>query len=295
MYTGRHERRVSTFMRAVPYAALACAITTIACQVAWIWAPDRYVLTNVVVISCALAAALSLCACFGWRRGVVTSLLVMIVGWLIEVVGMTTGFPFGRYTYISVVGSDHITGHVGHTIPMLASVPLIVPLAWLMMTVPAYLTAQAIQMGTFARLGWAILGLVGWDFFLDPQFVAEGWWHWTDSRHYIRGLPGIPISNYVGWIGAATVLMALMWLLGNLDPDSRRAAHSPVAQAVPILVFVWTWAGGIFSSLVFFNRPASAMWGGVVMGWVVVALITSTLMNRRRRAGSPLRDSRSWS
>jgi putative membrane protein len=282
-------------MRAVPFVALACVVATIATQMAWVWANDRYLLTNTVVLTCAAAATLTLIGKFGWRRGVLSALTVMIIGWLIEVLGVKTGFPFGDYTYISPVGSNAITGAAGHAVPMLLSVPLLVPCAWLMMTVPAYLTAQAIATGPFARLGWATMGLVGWDFFLDPQFVAEGWWHWSNPSRYIRGLPGIPVSNYVGWIAAAAVLIGLMWLLDNLASDEGPMARTPLIRWVPVAVYIWTWAGGIFANLVFFNRPASALWGGVIMGWVVVALLVSWLMNGRRRPGSALRDSRAWS
>jgi len=294
MYTGRHQRRVSPLSRALPYAALAFALTTIATQMAWVWADDRYLLTNVVVISCALAAVFTLCARQGWLRGAVASIVIAFLGWLIEVIGVHSGWPFGRYIYLDVVGQNHLTGATGHSVPMLAGVPLIVPLAWLMMTVPVYFTTQMIKASVASRLLWAVIALVGWDFFLDPQFVAEGWWHWADPSHHIRGLPGIPISNYLGWVLAATVLIGATWLATSADADPRRGVRSPLATIVPVIVYMWTWAGGIFSNLVFFDRPASALWGGVVMGWPVVALLGSSWLQRHNRSGGALRDSRPW-
>lgn len=294
MYTGPHARRVSPLMRGLPLASLVFALATIASQMAWVWAADRFLLTNVVVISCALAAVATLCARNGFGRGLLTAVTIAVLGWLIEILGVHTGWPFGRYMYLDVVGQDHITGSVGHSVPMVAGVPAIVPLAWLMMTVPVYYTTQMIKASLLSRLLWGVLALVGWDFFLDPQFVSEGWWHWADASRHIRGLPGIPISNYIGWIFAASVLITAMWLATTIDAQPNRGSRSRLSTTVPVIVYIWTWAGGIFSNLVFFDRPASALWGGVVMGWPLVALIGSWLLHKREHGRGALRDSRPW-
>ncbi|WP_369751356.1 carotenoid biosynthesis protein, partial [Micromonospora sp. ATCC 39149] len=108
-------------------------------------------------------------------------------GFAIEALGVATGFPFGSYDY---------SGELG---PKLAGVPLIIPLAWTWMAWPAWLAAARLVPPGVARVALAAVGLAAWDLFLDPQMVAEGYWVWRDATPALPGLPGVPVSNYLGW------------------------------------------------------------------------------------------------
>ncbi len=81
-------------------------------------------------------------------------------------------------------------------------------------------------------------------------------------------MPGIPIGNYLGWLGFALVLMtALSWALG-------RAGFNPSPDDTPMIVlWLWTYASSVLAHAVFLDLPASAAWGGVVMGAAVLPLI----------------------
>jgi uncharacterized membrane protein len=174
-------------------------------------------------------------------------------GFAVEAVGVATGFPFGTYVY---------SGQLG---PKLLGVPLIIPLAWTWMAWPAWLAAVRLVRGRWARIGVAAVGLAAWDLFLDPQMVAEGYWRWRSATPALPGVPGIPIGNYLGWLGFALVLMtAFSLLLEEKDGVDDR----------PIMtLWLWTYASSVLAQAVFLGLPASAAWGGVVMGMVVVPLI----------------------
>ena len=62
----------------------------------------------------------------GWKWALRTALPVLPLAWLVEFIGSHTGFPFGRYSYTPVLQ------------PQLGGVPLLIPLAWLMMLPPAW-------------------------------------------------------------------------------------------------------------------------------------------------------------
>jgi uncharacterized membrane protein len=118
-----------------------------------------------------------------------------------------------------------------------------------------------------ARIALAAWGLAAWDLFLDPQMVAEGYWTWLDPTPALPGVPGVPIGNYVGWLGFALVLMAALSAAGG------RAVTVPVAGDRPLLaLWFWTYASSVLASAVFLGLPASAAWGGVFMGAVVLPL-----------------------
>ena len=174
-------------------------------------------------------------------------------GFAVEAVGVATGFPFGTYVY---------SGQLG---PKLLGVPLIIPLAWTWMAWPAWLAAIRLVRARWARVGVAALGLAAWDLFLDPQMVAEGYWRWRSATPALPGVPGIPIGNYVGWLGFALVLMTVFSLL---FPEKSGVDDRPIMG-----LWIWTYASSVLAHAVFLGLPASAAWGGVVMGIVVVPLI----------------------
>jgi putative membrane protein len=147
----------------------------------------------------------------GWRFA---SLLVVITaggGFLVEALGVATGFPFGSYAYNDTLG------------PRLLGVSLIIPLAWTMMAWPAWLVAGRLVRGRVLRIvvaGWA---LASWDVFLDPQMVAAGHWVWAHPAPSLPGIPGVPLTNFAGWLAVSVLLMAL---LAAARPDNR----GPIVQ-----------------------------------------------------------------
>ncbi|MEU7924706.1 carotenoid biosynthesis protein [Micromonospora sp. NPDC049107] len=196
-------------------------------------------------------------------------------GFAIEAIGVATGVPFGSYDY---------SGELG---PKLAGVPLIIPLAWTWMAWPAWLAAVRLTGGGTAgggttagrwvgRIALAALGLAAWDLFLDPQMVAEGYWVWRDATPALPGLTGIPVSNYLGWLLFAVLLMsALRPLAGPTAERTDRRDHPMVA------LYLWTYFSSILAHAVFLDLPASALWGAAGMAVTAVPL-TVTLLRARR-------------
>ncbi|MFF5082731.1 carotenoid biosynthesis protein [Actinoplanes sp. NPDC000266] len=169
-------------------------------------------------------------------------------GFAVEALGVATGFPFGTYVY---------SGQLG---PKLLGVPLIIPLAWTWMAWPAWLAAQRLPRFKIAA---AAVGLAAWDLFLDPQMVAEGYWVWESPTPALPGVPGIPIGNYLGWLGFALVLMTVLWKTAGVK--------GPQPEDTPMLaLWFWTYASSVLAHAVFLDLPGSAVWGGVVMGAAVL-------------------------
>jgi putative membrane protein len=176
-------------------------------------------------------------------------------GFAVEAVGVATGFPFGTYDY---------SGQLG---PKILGVPLIIPLAWTWMAWPAWLAVLRLTSSRLGRVALAACGLAAWDLFLDPQMVAEGYWTWRDPTPALPGVPGVPVGNYLGWLGFALLLMAALSAAGG------QAVAVPARDDRPLLaLWFWTYASSVLASAVFLGLPASAAWGGVLMGAVVLPL-----------------------
>lgn len=178
------------------------------------------------------------------------------IGLLAEAVGTRTGFPFGAYRYTP-------DGRLG---PELLGVPLAVPLAWTMLAYPCLLAARALGRTRTARSAIGAVGLTGWDLFLDPQMVAAGHWTWLHPEPALPGVPGIPLTNYAGWLLVAAVLIAV---LDRIVPTDAGPATAPTAPTAPTAVLAWTWLGSTLGNLAFFDRPWVALYGFLMMGCVV--------------------------
>ncbi|MGN9808717.1 carotenoid biosynthesis protein [Micromonospora sp. BQ11] len=199
-------------------------------------------------------------------------------GFAIEALGVATGFPFGSYDY---------SGQLG---PKLAGVPLIIPLAWTWMAWPAWLAAVRLTGGadratgagglaagrTLRRIALATLGLATWDLFLDPQMVAEGYWLWRDATPALPGLPGIPVSNYLGWLLFAVLMMSALRPLAGTAVAVTDSRDDPMAA-----LYLWTYFSSVLAHAVFLALPASALWGAVGMSVTAVPLAVTLYRARR--------------
>ena len=185
-------------------------------------------------------------------------------GFAVEALGVATGFPFGTYDY---------SGQLG---PKLLGVPLIIPLAWTWMAWPGWLAAVRLTARRPARVAIAAVGLAAWDLFLDPQMVAEGYWRWQDPAPALPGVPGVPVGNYLGWLGFALVLMAVLARAAGGGAALPAPADAPI-----IALWLWTYASSVLAHAVFLALPASAAWGAAVMGVVVVPLAARLVWRAR--------------
>jgi len=205
------------------------------------------VFNALVVASVAVQAAavlLALSEAWGRRRTLLMAASTGVLAWGIEAAGSSTGFPFGHYDYTTSLR------------PQLLGVPLVIPLAWLMMLPVAWAVAQLLSRG---RARWTFVALsaaafTAWDLFLDPQMVSWGYWVWASPRGYF----GIPWSNYAGWLLSAALLTAVLRPL-------------PVPVRPLLIIYTITWALESIGLMVFFGLPGPGVIGFLVMGAFVAA------------------------
>jgi uncharacterized membrane protein len=228
----------------------ALAAATILLQVAYplVHGRPRDVLTIVTVLVFAAASVVHAAVTRGVRWAASLLAVTAGTGLVAEAVGTATGVPFGHYAYADSLG------------PRVFSVPLVIPLAWTMMAYPALLVGRRLARtpaGAAVVGGWA---LASWDLFLDPQMVDAGHWRWAGVRHAVPGSPGVPLSNTLGWLLVAVLMVGVLQLLPRRAADDRQ----------PAVLFLWTYASSVLASLAFFGRPLTALVGGVGMGLVAV-------------------------
>jgi uncharacterized membrane protein len=130
-----------------------------------------------------------------------------------ELLGTTTGFPFGHYHYLSGLGYK-IAGLV----------PFTIPLSWFYIGFSAYIIARA-GLETLAipqivkyigAIGIGSLLLTSWDFVLDPAMsqTTVPFWIWEQPGAFF----GMPYQNFAGWFGTGAVFMTVATLIWRLKP-----------------------------------------------------------------------------
>lgn len=237
--------RAIPWRRAEVWCIAAWVLTMISLPIArWTWGDS--VIPTMTTVSAVFqfgAVAVILWRAWGARRTTLTLIMVAVLTWGAEWVGKTTGFPFGAYDYTPSLQ------------PQLFGVPLLIPLAWLMMLGPSWAVAQAIvgKLDTLPRRAAFItvsaLAMTAWDLYLDPQMVGWGFWVWENPSGYF----GIPWSNYFGWL---LVSALVTW-----------AANPPRVPVAPLLVvYGVVWAFQAIGMAVFWGMVGPALCGFAAMG-----------------------------
>ncbi len=120
-------------------------------------------------------------------------LTVFSIGFLIEVVGINTGLPFGSYSYGNTLG------------PKIAGTPPIIGINWLMLIycvgcfVNFYVREKNIVLKS--AIGSGILLLL--DYLIEPVAVKLDFWTWASDV--------IPIQNYISWYIIAFALLLIFF------------------------------------------------------------------------------------
>ena len=195
-------------------------------------------------------------------RWVPSLLLVYALSLASELAGTTWGVPFGAYEYTSLLG-----------VRWLDRVPLVIPLSWYTMALPAY--AAALQAGR-GWVGRTLIGsavLLAWDLALDPAMShATLYWVWDQSGPYY----GMPLLNLAGWFLTGLALMAVLaalrverWL--ERVPAGQLVAYYGANLLVPLGMCL-----------------LAGLWGAVLATTASLALAT-VLIRSRAPAPEPVR------
>jgi uncharacterized membrane protein len=189
-----------------------------------------------------------------------------------ELLGTSTGFPFGEYGYLSGLGYK-IAGLV----------PFTIPLSWFYLGMACYVLARAgleqtklpswVQWVGAITVG-AIL-LTAWDFVLDPAMSQTPYpfWEFREQGAFF----GMPYRNLTGWLGTGAVFMTVAsFFWGQVKLRLNRSQ-----LGLPLAIYLINFAFGAIITLAeldarFWIPTAMSVLLGVVpaiaLWWVSPAL-----------------------
>jgi uncharacterized membrane protein len=209
--------------RAVPFAIIAILAAYACARILEVFSgsiPHLWIVA-LDVFSAAAFAVVDGSLHYRWRTMLVFATICTVVGNVVENLGVATGFPFGRYRFLELMG------------PKVGYVPVLLGLAYIGMAYVSWMLAclilKAPASTATARYLIAIpllasLIMTTWDLAQDPVWstILHGW-IWFDGGPWF----GVPISNYVGWYANLFVI----YLLFALYLRRRGPAASPSGAA----------------------------------------------------------------
>ena len=176
------------------------------------------------------------------RNSVLFILLFLIIGNLIENLGVATGFPFGRYYFTDGMG------------PKLFHVPVFLGFAYVGMGYVSWVLAEVIVKNgnptappTVLRTpALAALIMTSWDFSQDPVWsTVLHLWTWTRGGAYF----GVPWSNFFGWLLTTFVIYVCFALLSGAEPvlsEKPKGVNRMGAAFIPSPPTNYLWAAIVF-------------------------------------------------
>lgn len=158
------------------------------------------------------------------RHGALAALLILIVSWAIEHIGVLTGFPFGAYVYTDVL-----------TPKIIQVVPLAIPFAWLLVVPAAVgvterlfgnasIAAHSHGLRTLLKILVAATFATLLDVTIEPVAVhIKRYWIWNSGSSYY----GVPLSNFGAWWVTSFVLVSVVYLCAGVRKARPRPLASP--------------------------------------------------------------------
>ncbi len=157
-----------------------------------------------------------------------------------ELLGTSTGFPFGAYHYLSGLGYK-IAGLV----------PFTIPLSWFYLGLSSYLVARVglnqLSINPWLKdLGAIVFGsllLTSWDFVLDPAMsqTTVPFWLWDQPGAFF----GMPYQNFAGWFGTGVVFMTVATFIWRLKPLN----FDEISLTIPALVYIGNFGFAMIMSM----------------------------------------------
>jgi uncharacterized membrane protein len=212
----------------------------------------------------------------GWKRSLLMFLLSFLVAFTAEALGVNFGLIFGSYYYTQALGVQ------------VFGVPILAALAWepivyaafsiTSILVPLLVDQADTWLKRFPAYIWmAIVGALAttaWDMMIDPIAISQGWWVWQDGGAYMPYLAnGVPIQNFIGWLGVAFVINLIYRLVGEANMGRRHSLNLSVYGPVMAYASLFLTSAGVAVTIL--QRPEVALIGLLAMGPFIAIVLTN--------------------
>ncbi|MEO0896522.1 MAG: carotenoid biosynthesis protein [Bacteroidota bacterium] len=136
-------------------------------------------------------------------------------GYLIEVIGVTTGAVFGPYHYETALGFK------------IAGVPPLIGINWLMLVYISNIISQKVVKNIWIRATLGAILVLLLDLVIEPMAIQYDFWLWDTEQGII------PTQNYIAW-GLIAWLMSFGF--HSIDQEKENSI-APALYVIQLLFF----------------------------------------------------------
>jgi putative membrane protein len=139
------------------------------------------------------------------QKIIIITLSIFLLSFLVELVGVKTGFPFGNYSYTDALN------------PKIFGVSIAIIFAWFALTVNTFVLTRSFIDGSILKTalisGFIILSI---DFLLEPfASSVNKFWLWESYE--------IPLQNYAAWFILGFLFSLIIYKV--IGPDLMKTSY----------------------------------------------------------------------
>lgn len=230
------------------------------------------------VVLGALAGILHAVGSLGATRALSIFGVSFVVSLGSELLGTSTGLPFGVYSYTSLLGYK-----------ILDLVPFNIPTSWFFMLYASLAICGRLLQAkddSTSKWWWALVAgvvLTAWDVSMDPAMVKTRHWVWdipdlSSASAFSQFIGremfyGMPLTNWLGWLLTGIVVARLMLMI--VPPSTW--ARSVAPSSFPLVLY---GVNGLLPIAICLRQDM--VWAGV-LGFLAMAIPLGLAI----RAGAP--------
>ena len=139
----------------------------------------------------------------------VTFLLIYVLSFVIEAIGVHSGAIFGNYHYGSGLGIK------------LFDTPVMIGINWLMLIYVTASVVDKLKLSTSLSILLASIGMVIYDMVLEQMASVMDMWYWQNNH--------IPVQNYISWFVISVVFQTILKMM-QVRTDNKLAVTVFVCQ-----------------------------------------------------------------
>lgn len=144
-------------------------------------------------------------------KGILSSCMIFLAGFFIEVIGVKTGNIFGMYWYGSTLGWK------------VMEVPVMIGVNWFLLVYLITVSLQKIKsLPLFSAVAAGVMTLL--DYFIEPVAIRLDFWHWKNEF--------IPVQNFFAWYG-------ISFFLFFFYRSVNKPVHNPMTPLVLAIQFLF--------------------------------------------------------